>query len=117
MSGDLQNDGNKLLLKQVSADLLACDFFKFHWHGDRNAILAEMPRKLRAKCAFSNYHHKASSGGRQKSYDLMTGAGAEVYTNFSDGEIYVDMEASGGRSTAVVYGSKSRRSTTFTKPV
>lgn len=117
LAGDLSRKAGGLqqMLKAVG-DCIEADFGKLRWHGDVYGCSAEMFKAVGAKVWFSNYHHKSSWGGRHKTYDAAKSAGAEVFTNYDDGEIYVDMVAVNGVSTAEVYCSGNKNKTkTYTK--
>lgn len=115
--GDMSSKCGALaqMLDAVGGEIKA-DFAKFRWHGDRGAISQRLAKAIGAKCWFSNYHHKESSGGRKGTYNVARNAGATVFSNSEDGEIYVDMVAVNGVSTAEVYCSGNKNKTrTYTK--
>lgn len=115
--GDMSAKSGALtqMLDAVGGNIKA-DFAKFRWHGDRNAISQRLAKAIGAKVWFSNYHHKESSGGRKGTYNVARNEGATVFANSEDGEIYVDMAAVNGVSTAEVYCSGNKSKTrTYTK--
>lgn len=86
-AGDLQNEGNRLLVKAV--DDLRADIFKAQWHGDANATNDVICEAVKPKIAFSNYHHKEGSG-RSTTRKRLQAVGATVARNHENGDIYVD---------------------------
>lgn len=86
-AGDLQNEGNNLLVKAVK-DLKA-DIFKTQWHGDANACNEAICKALRPLVAFSNYHHKEMAG-RGRTRKRLEAVGAVVARNHENGDIYID---------------------------
>lgn len=86
-AGDLQNEGNNLLVK--TGKTLNADIYKCQWHGDANACNETICKAVRPKIAFSNYHHKEGSG-RGTTRKRLEAVGAVVYRNAEDGDIYID---------------------------
>lgn len=86
-AGDLQNEGNNLLVKAVK-DLKA-DIYKAQWHGDANACNDTICKAVRPLVAFSNYHHKEGSG-RGTTRKRLQAVGATVARNHENGDIYID---------------------------
>ena len=86
-AGDLQNEGNRLLIAAVKN--LRADIFKFQWHGDRNAITRALMKAIRPLICFSNYHHKERSG-RGSTRKVAEAVGAVVARNHENGDIYID---------------------------
>lgn len=86
-AGDLQNEGNNLLVKVVK-DLKA-DIFKCQWHGDANACNEAICKAVRPLIAFSNYHHSEQSG-RGTTRKRLEAVGAVVARNHENGDIYID---------------------------
>lgn len=86
-AGDLQNEGNNLLVKAVS-DLKA-DIFKCQWHGDANACNETICKAISPTVAFSNYHHTEQSG-RGTTRQRLEAVGAVVARNAENGDIYID---------------------------
>ena len=86
-AGDLQNEGNNLLVKAVK-DLKA-DIFKTQWHGDANACNEAICKAVRPLVAFSNYHHKEMAG-RGRTRKRLEAVGAVVARNHENGDIYID---------------------------
>lgn len=103
MAGDMQADAIGQMLGKISD--LKCDVFKIQWHGDRGAITHDLAKAMSPAVAFSNYHNKASHGARQSTYAVLEAVGCEVFKNWEDGEIYMDMQD----KTMTVTGSKSGR--------
>lgn len=116
LAGDLSRKagGLQLMLKAVG-DKIKADFAKFNWHADVYGSNTDLIKAVGAKVWFSNYHHKPSWGGRSKTYGWAQDGGAEVFSNYGDGEVYVDITASGGVSKAEVYCSANSRKKTYTK--
>lgn len=88
-AGDLQNEGNRVLVKQVKE--LRAHIFKFQWHGDRNAISHDLMGAIRPLICYSNYHHKERSG-RGSTRIVAEAVGAFVARNWENGDIYIDCQ-------------------------
>ena len=86
-AGDLQNEGNNLLVKSVKN--LKADIYKAQWHGDANACNETICKAVRPLVAFSNYHHKEGSG-RGTTRKRLEAVGATVARNHENGDIYID---------------------------
>lgn len=86
-AGDLQNEGNRLLIAAVKN--LRADIFKIQWHGDANATNEAICKAVRPLVAFSNYHHKEGSG-RSTTRKRLQAVGAVVARNHENGDIYID---------------------------
>lgn len=86
-AGDLQNEGNNLLIKAVKH--LKADILKCQWHGDANATNEAICKAVRPLIAFSNYHHKEGSG-RSTTRKRLQAVGAVVARNHENGDIYID---------------------------
>jgi len=86
-AGDLQNEGNNLLVKSLK-DLKA-DIMKCQWHGDANACNETICRAVRPRVAFSNYHH-AERSGRGTTRKRLEAVGAVVARNHENGDVYID---------------------------
>lgn len=86
-AGDLQNEGNRLLIAAVKN--LKADIFKIQWHGDANATNEAICSAVRPLIAFSNYHHKEGSG-RGTTRKRLEKVGAVVARNHENGDIYID---------------------------
>ena len=86
-AGDLQNEGNRLLIAAVKN--LKADIFKIQWHGDANATNGAICSAVRPLIAFSNYHHKEGSG-RGTTRKRLEAVGAVVARNHENGDIYID---------------------------
>lgn len=85
-AGDLQNEGNNLLVKAVRS--LRADIFKCQWHGDANATNEALCKAVRPKYAFSNYHHSPDRSGRGTTRKRLRAVGAKFYDNYSHGDIF-----------------------------
>ena len=109
-AGDLQNEGNNLLVKAVK-DLKA-DIYKAQWHGDANACNETICKAVRPLVAFSNYHHKEGSG-RGTTRKRLQNVGAVVARNHENGDIYIDCLPGVMKLSC----SKGNLSKTFTKSV
>ena len=109
-AGDLQNEGNNLLVKAVK-DLKA-DIYKAQWHGDANACNETICKAVRPLVAFSNYHHKEGSG-RGTTRKRLQNVGAVVARNHENGDIYIDCLPGVMKLSC----SKGNLSKTFTKTV
>lgn len=107
-AGDLQNEANNLLCKEI-ADLKA-DVFKVQWHGDANACNNTLCKAISPKIAFWNYHHKEQSG-RGTTRKRLESVGAIVARNFENGDIYIDCIG----NTMTLSSSKKNISATFKK--
>lgn len=109
-AGDLQNEGNNLLVKAVK-DLKA-DIMKIQWHGDANATNETICKAVKPHVAFSNYHHKEGSG-RGTTRKRLEAVGATVARNHENGDIYIDCMP----GVMKLSSSKGNISKTFTKTV
>ena len=109
-AGDLQNEGNNLLVGAVK-DLKA-DIYKAQWHGDANACNETICRAVRPLVAFSNYHHREGSG-RGRTRKRLEAVGAVVARNHENGDIYIDCLPGVMKLSC----SKGNLSKTFTKTV
>lgn len=89
-AGDLQNEGNNLLIKALGKEKLKADIFKCQWHGDANACNEAICNAVCPVIAFSNYHHDESNGGRKITRKRLEAVGAVVVTNHKNGDIYFD---------------------------
>lgn len=107
-AGDLQNEANNLLCKEI-ADLEA-DVFKVQWHGDANACNNTLCKAIKPKIAFWNYHHKERSG-RGTTRKRLESVGAIVARNYENGDIYIDCIG----NTMTLSSSKKNISATFKK--
>lgn len=107
-AGDLQNEGNNLLVKSVN-DLKA-DIFKCQWHGDANACNETICKAISPTVAFSNYHHTEQSG-RGTTRQRLEAVGAIVARNAENGDIYIDCQGNTMRLSC----SKGNLSRTFVK--
>lgn len=109
-AGDLQNEGNNLLVKAVKS--LKADIFKTQWHGDANACNETICKAVRPLVAFSNYHHKEGSG-RGTTRKRLQAVGAVMARNHENGDIYIDCLPGVMKLSC----SKGNLSKTFTKTV
>ena len=107
-AGDLQNEANNLLCKEI-ADLKA-DVFKIQWHGDANACNNTLCKAIEPKIAFWNYHHKEQSG-RGTTRKRLESVGTIVARNYENGDIYIDCIG----NTMTLSSSKKNISATFKK--
>lgn len=107
-AGDLQNEGNNLLVKAIS-DLHA-DIYKTQWHGDANACNETICKAVKPLVAYSNYHHKEQSG-RGTTRKRLEAVGAVVARNSENGDIYIDCQG----ETMKLSCSKGNLSRTFVK--
>ena len=107
-AGDLQNEANNLLVKEI-ADLNA-DIYKCQWHGDANACNSTICKAVKPKIAFWNYHHEEKSG-RGTTRKRLEAVGAIVARNYENGDIYIN--CIGNKMT--LSSSKKNISATFTK--
>ena len=107
-AGDLQNEGNNVLVKAISN--LQADIYKTQWHGDANACNETICKAVRPKIAFSNYHHKEGSG-RGTTRKRLEAVGAVVARNSENGDIYIDCQGETMKLTC----SKGNLSRTFVK--
>ena len=109
MAGDMQTDAIGQMLGEISD--LKCDVFKIQWHGDRGAITHDLAKALKPSVALSNYHGSASAGGRVSTYKVLEDVGCDVFRNYEDGEVYMDMDG----TTMNVTCTKSGRKKVVTK--
>ena len=109
-AGDLQNEGNNLLVKAVKE--LKADIYKAQWHGDANACNENICKAIRPLVAFSNYHHKEGSG-RGTTRKRLQAVGATVARNHENGDIYIDCLPGVMKLSC----SKGNLSKTFTKTI
>jgi beta-lactamase superfamily II metal-dependent hydrolase/GH25 family lysozyme M1 (1,4-beta-N-acetylmuramidase) len=107
-AGDLQNEGNNVLVKEVKN--LQADIYKTQWHGDANACNETICKAVCPKIAFSNYHHKEGSG-RGTTRKRLEAVGAVVARNSENGDIYIDCQG----ETMKLSCSKGNLSRTFVK--
>ena len=107
-AGDLQNEANNLLCKEIT-DLKA-DVFKIQWHGDANACNNTLCKAISPKIAFWNYHHKEQYG-RGTTRKRLESVGAIVARNYENGDIYIDCIG----DTMTLSSSKKNISATFKK--
>ena len=87
--GDLQNEGNDLLVKAVTS--LRAHIFKVQWHGDKEATSEALCKAVRPKCAYSNYHGKPTSNGRETTRKRLQAVGARFYDNYTYGDIFFNI--------------------------
>jgi beta-lactamase superfamily II metal-dependent hydrolase len=85
-AGDLQNEGNDLLVKAVTS--LKAHIFKVQWHGDKDATSEALCKAVRPKYAYSNYHHRPDRSGRGTTRKRLQAVGARFYDNYTYGDIY-----------------------------
>lgn len=85
-AGDLKNDGNRLLIKDIK-DLKA-DIFKCQWHGDANACSVAICEAIRPAYSTSDYHHAPDRSGRGSTRKRLKAVGSKFYDNYSYGDIY-----------------------------
>ena len=90
LTGDLQNEGNNILMNAVSKEVVESDILKCGWHGDGNAMSEAFAKFVGALLAWWNYHHKESNGGRGNTRKKLEKANTTVLRNFEDGDIYFD---------------------------
>ena len=107
-AGDLQNEANNLLCKEIAN--LEADVFKVQWHGDANACNNTLCKAIKPKIAFWNYHHKERSG-RGTTRKRLESVGAIVARNYENGDIYIDCIG----NTMTLSSSKKNISATFKK--
>lgn len=107
-AGDLQNEANNLLVKEITN--LNADIYKCQWHGDANACNSTICKAVRPKIAFSNYHHKERSG-RGATRKRLEAVGAVVARNYENGDIYINCVG----NTMTLSSSKKNISATFNK--
>ena len=107
-AGDLQNEANNLLVKEIAN--LNADIYKCQWHGDANACNSTICKAVRPKIAFSNYHHKERSG-RGATRKRLEAVGAVVARNYENGDIYINCVG----NTMTLSSSKKNISATFKK--
>ena len=85
-AGDLQNEGNRLLIKAVK-DLKA-DIFKCQWHGDANACNEAICEAVRPGYSTSDYHHAPNRSGRGTTRKRLQAVGSKFYDNYTYGDIF-----------------------------
>lgn len=89
-AGDLQNEGNNVLVKTVKN--LKADIFKAQWHGDANATNDTICKAIRPSYAFSNYHHAPNRSGRGTTRSRLQAVGAKFYDNYTYGDIWFNIK-------------------------
>lgn len=89
-AGDLQNEGNNLLIKAV-ADL-KCDIYKCQWHGDVNACNVAICEATRPDYSTSDYHHDPTRAGRNKTRDRLRNVGSKFWDNWTYGDIFFNIK-------------------------
>lgn len=89
-AGDLQNEGNDLLVKAVTS--LKAHIFKVQWHGDKEATSEALCKAIRPKYAYSNYHHRPDRSGRGTTRKRLQAVGARFYDNYTYGDIYFQIQ-------------------------
>lgn len=89
-AGDLQDEGNNLLVKAVTS--LKAHIFKVQWHGDKDATSEALCKAVRPKYAYSNYHGKPTSNGRETTRKRLQAVGATFHDNYTFGDIYYHIQ-------------------------
>ena len=89
-AGDLQNEGNNLLVKTFSN--LKCHIYKCQWHGDANACNEKICKATKPSYAFSNYHHSPTRAGREKTRSRLQSVGTKFYDNWTYGDIFFNIK-------------------------
>lgn len=85
-AGDLQNEGNNLLIKAVPN--LKCNIFKCQWHGDANACNEAICKATKPDHSTSDYHHKPSQSGRGTTRKRLQAVGSKFWDNWTYGDIF-----------------------------
>lgn len=85
-AGDLQNEGNNLLIKAVPN--LKCDIFKCQWHGDANACNKAICKATNPDHSTSDYHHSPSRSGRGTTRKRLQAVGSKFWDNWTYGDIF-----------------------------
>lgn len=85
-AGDLQNEGNNLLIKAVKT--LKADIFKCQWHGDANACNEAICKAVEPQNATCDYHNEPGRSGRGTTRKRLQAVGAKFYDNYTYGDIY-----------------------------
>lgn len=88
-AGDLQNEGNNLLIKAVK-DLKA-DIFKCQWHGDANACNVAVCEAVRPGYSTSDYHNDPDRSGRGTTRKRLQAVGSKFYDNYTYGDIFFNI--------------------------
>lgn len=88
-AGDLQNEGNNLLIKAVS-DLKA-DIYKVQWHGDANACNVAICEAVRPRYSTSDYHHGPARSGRGTTRKRLQAVGSKFHDNYTYGDIFYNI--------------------------
>ena len=89
-AGDLQNEGNNLLVKAFIN--LKCHIYKCQWHGDANACNETICKATKPSYAFSNYHHSPTRAGREKTSSRLQSVGTKFYDNWTYGDIFFNIK-------------------------
>lgn len=89
-AGDLQNEGNNILIQNVIN--LKADIYKVQWHGDANATNEAICKAVKPSYAFSNYHNSPSRSGRGTTRKRLQAVGAQFYDNYTYGDIYFNIQ-------------------------
>lgn len=88
-AGDLQNEGNNLLIKAVKN--LKADLFKVQWHGDANACNVAICEAVRPECSTSDYHNDPDRSGRDTTRKRLQAVGSKFYDNYTYGDIFFNI--------------------------
>ena len=89
-AGDLQNEGNDLLVKAVTS--LKAHIFKVQWHGDKDATNEALCKAVRPKYAYSNYHNKPTSNGRENTRKRLQAVGTTFHDNYTFSDIFYHIQ-------------------------
>jgi len=89
-AGDLQNEGNNLLIKAVPD--LKCNIYKCQWHGDANACNVAICEATRPEHSTSDYHRGPTRAGRNKTRDRLRNVGSKFWDNWTYGDIFFNIK-------------------------
>ena len=88
-AGDLQNEGNNLIIQSVKN--LKADIFKVQWHGDVNACNVAICEAVRPEYSISDYHNAPDRSGRETTRKRLQAVGAKFYDNWTYGDIFMNI--------------------------
>jgi L-ascorbate metabolism protein UlaG (beta-lactamase superfamily) len=88
-AGDLQNEGNNLMIKAVKN--LKADIFKAQWHGDANACNVAICEAVRPGYSTSDYHNDPDRSGRGTTRKRLLAVGSKFHDNYTYGDIFYNI--------------------------
>lgn len=88
-AGDLQNEGNNLLIKAIKG--LKADIFKVQWHGDANACNVAICEAVSPDYSTSDYHKDPARSGRGTTRKRLQAVGSKFHDNYTYGDIFYNI--------------------------